>query len=135
MTHCPARCAGDEEEIYNMKLEYDYTIGPEGIVFSLIEGHDDGIDFQGSAADRMTIQKYIMLAWQEAINKTSAGPEEIRQLMATEEGQGLLRRRADDYLTRLLDNIPPELDRRHQPDRRDTAARPRAANSDRRRNR
>lgn len=117
-----------------MKLEYDYHIGPEGIVFSLIEGLDDGIDFDGSAADRMTIQKYVMLAWQEAINKTSDGPEEIRRLMATEQGQILLRKRAEDYLASLLEVVPAELDRRHQAERRSTT-RTTERSSDRRRQR
>lgn len=117
-----------------MKLEYDYHIGPEGIVFSLIEGFDDGIDFDGSVADRMTIQKYVMLAWQEAINKTSDGPDEIRRLMATEQGQILLRKRAEDYLASLLEVVPAELDRRHQSERRG-ASRATERSSDRRRQR
>lgn len=116
-----------------MKLEYNYRIGPQGIVFSLIEGFDDGIEFQGGE-DKMTIQKYIMLAWQEAVNKTSAGPEEIRQLMETEEGRGLLQKRAEDYLATLLETVPAELDRRHLRERR---VRPRGTGdgSDRRRQR
>jgi hypothetical protein len=115
-----------------MKLEYDYTIGPEGITFSLPEDVETDIDFQGSQRDRMTIQRYIMLSWQDAINKTSANPEEIRQMMATEEGRNHLTSRATDYLAQLLDTMPPELDRRHMTDRRDAAVRPRETKQDRR---
>lgn len=95
-----------------MNFEYDYRIGPEGIVFSIIDNFDSGIDFGTSAADKMTIERYVMLAWQEAVNKTSSGPDEIRRLMETEAGQATLRKRAEDYLTKLLAEIPPELDRR-----------------------
>lgn len=113
-----------------MKLEYDYTIGPDGIRFSLIEGFDDDIDFEGSAEDRMTIQKYIMLAWQDAINKTSKNPEEIRTLMASEDGRKRLTERASEYLSTLLENIPPELDRRRGGERRNQT---RSGTGDRRR--
>ena len=115
-----------------MKLEYDYIIGSDGIKFSLPKDVETDIDFQGSQKDRMTIQKYIMLAWQDAINKTSEGPEEIRQLMATDEGRARLTSRATEYLAKLLDSMPPELDRRHMTDRRDTAVRPRESKQDRR---
>lgn len=115
-----------------MKLEYDYIIGSDGITFSLPKDVETDIDFQGSRKDRMTIQKYIMLAWQDAINKTSEGPEEIRQLMATDEGRARLTSRATEYLAKLLDSMPPELDRRHMADRRDTAVRPRESKQDRR---
>ena len=115
-----------------MKLEYDYSIGPSGITFSLPKDVASDIDFQGSKADSMTIQKYIMLSWQDAINKTSEGPDEIRNLMASDEGRMRLTARATDYLAKLLDSMPPELDRRHTADRRDTAVRPREAKQDRR---
>lgn len=95
-----------------MKLEYDYTIGPEGIRFSLIEDQKDDIAFEGSQEDRLSVQRFIMASWEEAINKTSSGPDEIRELMATEEGQQKLRQRAEHYLMKLLENFPPELDRR-----------------------
>jgi hypothetical protein len=115
-----------------MKLEYDYIIGSEGITFSLPKDVETDIDFQGSQRDRMTIQKYIMLSWQDAINKTSESPEEIRQMMASDEGRTRLTSRATDYLAQLLDTMPPELDRRHMSDRRDTAVRPRESKQDRR---
>ncbi len=115
-----------------MKLEYNYRIGPQGIEFSLIEDFDDEIEFEGTPEQRMTVQRYVMQAWQDAINKTSAGPEEIRELMKTPEGQQKLQLRARDYLAQLLENFPPELDRRKTPDRRDTRARPRPNATDRR---
>lgn len=117
-----------------MKLEYDYRIGPAGIEFSLVEGLDDEIDVEGTPEQRMTVQRYIMLAWQEAINKTCE-PEEIRRLMATPEGQKELQARAEGYLAKLLENFPPELDRRKTPDRRDWSKRPRDGSTDRRRSR
>ncbi len=117
-----------------MKLEYNYRIGPGGIEFSLIEGLDDEIEVEGTPEDRMTVQRYIMLAWQEAINRT-CGPDEIRELMATAEGQLRLQQRAEGYLAEFLEDFPPELDRRKKADRRDYAARPRDGVTDRRRNR
>ncbi|MEW6313525.1 MAG: hypothetical protein AB1513_05700 [Pseudomonadota bacterium] len=111
-----------------MKFEYHYHIGPDGIVFSLINGADH-IDSSISESDNMTIQKYVMLAWQEAVNKTSNGPDEIRRLMETEEGQILLRKRAEDYLAQLLEVVPEELNRRNQSDRRKA---PRGQSTDRR---
>jgi hypothetical protein len=116
-----------------MKLEYNYTIGADGIAFSFIDDHDDGICFEGSREDRMTIQKYIMLAWQDAINQVAEGPDEIRLLMSSEEGRARLKERAEVYLAKLLDTIPPELDRRHDADRRNVTTRPRETKSDRRR--
>jgi len=115
-----------------MKLEYDYSIGPNGISFSLPKDVESDIDFQGSRADSMTIQKYIMLSWQDAINKTSEGPDEIRHLMASDEGRTRLTARATDYLAKLLDSMPEELDRRYVRDRRDTDVRPREEKQDRR---
>lgn len=117
-----------------MKLEYNYRIGPGGIEFSLIDGLDDEIEVEGTPEDRMTVQRYIMLAWQEAINRT-CGPDEIRELMATAEGQLRLQQRAEGYLAEFLEDFPPELDRRRTPDRRDYAARPRDGVTDRRRSR
>jgi hypothetical protein len=115
-----------------MKLEYDYSIGPNGIAFSMPKDVESDIDFQGSQADSMTIQKYIMLSWQDAINKTSEGPDEIRHMMASEEGRTRLTARATDFLARLLDSMPAELDRRYLTDRRETAVRPREQKQDRR---
>lgn len=117
-----------------MKLEYNYRIGASGIEFSLIDGFDDEIEVEGTPEDRMTVQRYIMLAWQEAINRT-CGPDEIRQLMATVEGQKRLQERAEGYLAEFLEDFPPELDRRKAPDRRDYTTRPRDASTDRRRSR
>lgn len=115
-----------------MKLEYNYHIGPHGIEFSLIDGFDDDIHFDGTPEQHKTVQRYIMQAWQDAINKSSSGPEEIRELMSTIEGQVLLQNRARDYLATLLADFPPELERRKGGDRRDHETRPRGATSDRR---
>lgn len=115
-----------------MKLEYDYRIGPKGIEFSLIEGFDDEMDFSGTAEQKLAVQRYIMLAWQEAINKTSSGPEEIRRLMSNAEGQIALQNRAKDYLAELLENFPPELDRRGSSGKRDRRSAKRENSSDRR---
>lgn len=115
-----------------MKLEYNYRIGPTGIEFSLIDGLDDDIDFDGTPEQRVTVQRYIMQAWQDAINRTSTGPDEIRELMTTPEGLALLQHRARDYLAELLAEFPPDLDRRQSGDRRDRRARPRPDGSDRR---
>ncbi|MEJ5209934.1 MAG: hypothetical protein WHV61_00695 [Burkholderiales bacterium] len=117
-----------------MKLEYNYRIGPAGIEFSLVEDLDDGIEVQGTPEQRMTVQRYVMLAWQEAINHTFT-PEQIRELMATPEGQRQLQEGAEGYLAKLLENFPPELDRRKTPDRRDWSKRPRDGSTDRRRSR
>lgn len=117
-----------------MKLEYNYRIGASGIEFSLIDGFDDEIEVEGTPEERMTVQRYIMLAWQEAINRTCA-PDEIRRLMATVEGQKQLQERAKGYLAEFLEDFPPELDRRKTPDRRDYSTRPGDGASDRRRNR
>ena len=113
-----------------MKFEYDYTIGQNGIAFSLVDNHADKLVFEGNREDDMTIQKYIMLAWQDAINHISEGPDEIRRLMATEEGQKQLADRAASHLEKLLDDIPAELDRRENRDKEDRA---RAAADERRR--
>mgnify|MGYP000330100798 CR=1 FL=1 len=118
-----------------MKLEYNYRIGPTGIEFSLIDGFDDEIVVEGSDEDRMTVQRYIMLAWQDAINRTCNSPDEIRQLMSSAEGQKQLQTRAEIYLTELLRDFPVELDRRKTQDRRDYTKRPHDASSDRRRSR
>lgn len=118
-----------------MKLEYDYRIGPTGIEFSLIDGFDDEIVVEGSDEDRMTVQRYIMLAWQDAINKTCNSPDEIRELMSTEEGQKQLQARAETYLAELLRDFPAELERRKTHDRRDYSKRPHDASGDRRRSR
>lgn len=115
-----------------MKLEYNYHIGPTGIEFSLIDGFDDDIHFDGTAEQHQTVQRYIMQAWQEAINKSSSGPDEIRELMSTIEGQVLLQNRARDYLATLLADFPPDLDRRAGSDRRDPETRPRGESKDRR---
>lgn len=115
-----------------MKLEYHYRIGPAGIEFSLVEDADAGIEMEGTPEQRMTVERYVMLAWQEAINKTFR-PEEIRELMATPEGQRRLQEGAEVYLARLLEDFPPELDRRKTPDRRDWSKRPRDGTTDRRR--
>lgn len=115
-----------------MKLEYNYRIGTQGIEFSLIDGLDDDMDFDGTPEQRTTVQRYIMQAWQDAINRTSSGPEEIRELMSTPEGLILLQNRARDYLAELLAEFPPELDRRQSTDRRDRRTRPRPDGNDRR---
>ena len=114
-----------------MKLEYDYRIGENGIEFSLIDDFDDQMDFNGTADQKLAVQRYIMLAWQEAINKTSDGPEEIRRLMSNAEGQAVLQNRAKDYLAELLEKFPSELDRRGS-DRRDRRTAPRENSTDRR---
>lgn len=114
-----------------MKFEYNYVIGPEGIEFSLIDDFDDELDFEGDEGTRRKIQTYIMYAWQQAINATSASPDEIRSLMETPEGQALLRQRAEGEISKMLESFPRELDRRRG-DRRDPS-RPRDAANDRRR--
>lgn len=114
-----------------MKFEYNYVIGPEGIEFSLIDDFDDELDFEGDDSTRRKIQTYIMYAWQQAINATSASPDEIRRLMETAEGQALLRQRAEGEITKMLENFPQDLDRR-KGERRDPT-RPRESGSDRRR--
>ena len=52
-----------------MKLEYNYRVGSQGIEFSMIDGLDDEMEFDGTAEQRVTVQRYIMQAWQDAINK------------------------------------------------------------------
>lgn len=106
-----------------MKFEYNYVIGPEGIEFSLIDDFDDELEFEGDAGTRHKIQTYIMYAWQQAINATSEGPDEIRRLMGTPEGQGLLRQRAEGEITKMLENFPQDLDRRRGERRDPTRAR------------
>ena len=115
-----------------MKLEYNYRIGQQGIEFSMVDGLDDEMEFDGTAEQKITVQRYIMQAWQDAINKSSSGPDEIRSLLATPEGQVLLQTRARDYLADILAEFPPELERRENLDRRDHQARPRDRTSDRR---
>ncbi|MDA8381687.1 MAG: hypothetical protein M0037_01180 [Betaproteobacteria bacterium] len=95
-----------------MKLEYNYTIGPEGIQFALLDDAGDQLRVDATPEQRLTIQRYVMNAWQEAINATSSGPEEIRELMASREGQAVLIQRAESYLMDLLKDMPPDLDRR-----------------------
>ncbi|MDA8092837.1 MAG: hypothetical protein M0T84_02840 [Betaproteobacteria bacterium] len=95
-----------------MKLEYNYTIGPEGISFSLLDDAGDQLRVDATPEQKRTIQRYVMTAWQKAINATSNGPDEIRQLMASREGQAVLIQRAESYLMDLLKDIPPDLDRR-----------------------
>ena len=116
-----------------MKLEYNYRIGPQGIEFSLVEGLDDEMEFDGTPEQKLTVQRYVMQAWQDAINKSSKGPDDIRRLLETSEGQVLLQTRARDYLAEILAEFPPELDRRKADrDRRDYSARPRDQAGDRR---
>ena len=115
-----------------MKLEYNYRVGPQGIEFSIIDGLDDEMEFDGTPEQRLTIQRYIMQAWQDAINKSSSGPDEIRTLLETSEGQLLLQNRAREYLAEILADFPPELNRRKKSDRRDHDSRPREKVSDRR---
>jgi hypothetical protein len=115
-----------------MKLEYNYRVGPKGIEFSMIDGLDDEMEFDGTPEQRTTIQLYVMQAWQDAINKSSAGPDEIRTLLETSEGQLLLQNRAREYLAEILADFPPELNRRKKSDRRDLNSRPREKESDRR---
>lgn len=115
-----------------MKLEYNYRVGPKGIEFSMIEGLDDEMEFDGTAEQRITVQRYIMQAWQDAINKSSKGPEEIRTLLETSDGQLLLQNRARDYLAEILADFPPDLNRRKTNDRRDHKTRPRDQSNDRR---
>ena len=115
-----------------MKLEYNYRIGQQGIEFSMVDGLDDEMEFDGTAEQKNTVQRYIMQAWQDAINKSSSGPDEIRSLLATPEGQILLQTRARDYLADILAEFPPDLERRKNGDRRDYQARPRDKTNDRR---
>jgi hypothetical protein len=115
-----------------MKLEYNYRVGPQGIEFSIIDGLDDEMDFEGTPEQKNTIQRYVMQAWQDAINKSSNGPDEIRKLLENSEGQLLLQNRAREYLAEILAEFPPELNRRKTTDRRDHNARPREKASDRR---
>ena len=115
-----------------MKLEYNYRIGQQGIEFSMVDGLDDEMDFEGTAEQKSTVQRYIMQAWQDAINKSSGSPDEIPELLATPEGQVLLQTRARDYLAEIMADFPPELDRRTTADRRDHHARPRDKSGDRR---
>lgn len=115
-----------------MKLEYNYRVGTDGIEFSMIDGLDDEMEFDGTAEQRITVQRYIMQAWQDAINRSSKGPDEIRTLLETSDGQMLLQNRARDYLAEILADFPPDLNRRKTEDRRDLNARPREKPSDRR---
>lgn len=115
-----------------MKLEYNYRVGPQGIEFSMIEDLDDEMDFEGTPEQKITVQRYIMQAWQDAINRSSNGPDEIRTLLETSEGQLLLQNRAREYLAEILADFPPELNRRNTGDRRDNSSRPREKTSDRR---
>ena len=115
-----------------MKLEYNYRVGAQGIEFSMIDGLDDEMEFDGTAEQRVTVQRYIMQAWQDAINKSSRDPEEIRSLLETGEGQLLLQNRARDFLAEILADFPPDLNRRTTSDRRDQDSRPREKSSDRR---
>ena len=116
-----------------MKLEYNYRIGPEGIEFSLVEGMDDEMEFDGTPEQRLTVQRYVMQAWQDAINKSSKGPNDIRALLETSEGQVLLQTRAREYLAEILSEFPPDLDRRKSDrDRRDYSSRPQDKKGDRR---
>ena len=115
-----------------MKLEYNYRVGTQGIEFSTIDGLDDEMDFDGTPAQKITVQRYIMQAWQDAINKSSSGPDEIRTLLETSEGQLLLQSRAREYLAEILADFPPDLNRRNKNDRRDHGARPRDKSGDRR---
>jgi hypothetical protein len=115
-----------------MKLEYNYRVGPQGIEFSMIDGLDDEMDFDGTPEQKITVQRYIMQAWQDAINKSSSGPDEIRTLLETSEGQLLLQSRAREYLAEILADFPPELNRRTKNERRDQNSRPREKSSDRR---
>jgi hypothetical protein len=125
----------DFKGVAAMKLEYNYRIGPGGIEFSLIEGFDDEIEVEGTDEQRMTVQRYVMLAWQDAINKTCNDPDEIRRLMSSADGQKQLQQRAETYLVELLRDFPAELDRRKTADRRDYSKRPHDASTDRRRSR
>jgi hypothetical protein len=100
-----------------MLFEYRYSIGADGVHFSLVEGAGDELPVQASAEDILAIKRYIMQAWQDAINHT-ATPEEIGRLMPTPEGQKQLAQRAEQYLGQLLENFPPDLDRRRGRDRR-----------------
>ena len=115
-----------------MKLEYNYRIGPQGIEFSLVDGLDDEIEFNGTPQQKITVQRYVMQAWQDAINKTSQGPDEIRSLLETTEGQVSLQTRAREYLAELLADFPSELNRRTIQDRRDPSSRPQDKSGDRR---
>ncbi len=115
-----------------MKLEYNYRVGPQGIEFSMVDGLDDEMEFDGTPEQKITVQRYIMQAWQDAINKSSSGPDEIRTLLETSEGQLLLQSRAREYLAEILADFPPELNRRTKNDRRDQNSRPREKASDRR---
>ncbi len=115
-----------------MKLEYNYRVGTQGIEFSMIDGLDDEMEFDGTPEQKLKIQRYVMLAWQDAINKSSKGPDEIRTLLETSEGQLLLQNRAREYLAEILADFPPDLNRRKTTDRRDHSARPREKLSDRR---
>ena len=115
-----------------MKLEYNYRIGPQGIEFSLVDGLDDEIEFNGTPQQKITVQRYVMQAWQDAINKTSQGPDEVRSLLETTEGQVLLQTRAREYLAELLAEFPSELNRRTIRDRRDHGSRAQDKSGDRR---
>lgn len=115
-----------------MKLEYNYRVGAQGIEFSMVEGLDDEMEFDGTPEQRTTVQRYIMQAWQDAINKSSKGPDEIRALLETSEGQLLLQNRARDFLAEIVADFPPDLNRRKTDDRRDLNSRPREKPSDRR---
>lgn len=115
-----------------MKLEYNYRVGAQGIEFSLIEDLDDEMDFDGTPAQKLTIQRYVMQAWQDAINKSSKGPDEIRTLLETSDGQLLLQNRAREYLAEILADFPEDLNRRKAQDRRDQKSHPRQKTAERR---
>lgn len=115
-----------------MKLEYNYRVGPQGIEFSAIEGLDDEMEFEGTPEQKRTIQRYVMQAWQDAINKSSEGPDEIRTLLETSDGQLLLQNRAREYLAEILADFPEDLNRRKAQDRRDQKSRPREKTAERR---
>ena len=40
-----------------MKLEYNYRVGSQGIEFSMIDGLDDEMEFDGTAEQRITVQR------------------------------------------------------------------------------
>jgi len=99
-----------------MLFKYDYKVGIHGVEFSLVKG-GDVLPVKGSRVHLAAVQRFVMKAWQDAINATSE-PDEIRQLIRTPEGQKALADRAEAHLAKHMGSFPPELDRRTDAERR-----------------
>lgn len=103
-----------------MNLEYDYKVCERGIVFSLPPDRERDPRITETGEQALKIERFIMMCWEEAINKTFPDPHEVARLMTSPEGQAVIAERATVYLSKLLADFPPELDRRRGKDRRAT---------------